>query len=90
MKKTIAALVFGGLVFNSGFAAVHSVGSIPQKAEGDFLLAGEINTILKTISGIFFDDSNGNVGIGVPPTQSETRNRKKFLGKQLCATGRNG
>ena len=65
MKKTIAALVFGGLVFNSGFAAVHSVGSIPQKAEGDFLLAGEINTILKTISGIFFDDSNGNVGIGV-------------------------
>ena len=58
MKKTLAVLVFGGLVFNSGFAAVHSVGDIPQKGEGDFLLASEINTILNTISGIFFDDAS--------------------------------
>ena len=43
---------------------MHSVENIPQKGEGDFLLASEINTILKTISGIFFDDSNGNVGVG--------------------------
>ena len=64
MKKTLAILVFGGLVFNSAFAAVHSVENIPQKGEGDFLLASEINTILKTISGIFFDDSNGFIGIG--------------------------
>ena len=64
MKKTLAVLVFGGLVFNSAFATVHSVENIPQKGEGDFLLASEINTILKTISGIFFDDSSGNVGVG--------------------------
>ena len=70
MKKTLAALVFGGLVFNSAFGAVHSVENIPQKGEGDFLLASEINSILKTISGIFFDDSNGNVGIGTTDPES--------------------
>ena len=59
MKKTLAALlVFGGLVFNSAFAAVHSVENIPQKGEGDFLLASEINSILKTISGLLFDDAS--------------------------------
>ena len=58
MKKTLAALVFGGLVFNSAFGAVHSVGGIAQKGEGDFLLASEINSILKTISGFLFDDAS--------------------------------
>ena len=58
MKKTLAILVFGGLVFNSAFAAVHSVENIPQKGEGDFLLASEINSILKTISGLLFDDAS--------------------------------
>ena len=58
MKKTLAILVFGGLVFNSAFAAVHSVGGIAQKGEGDFLLASEINSILKTISGLLFDDAS--------------------------------
>ena len=38
--------------------------ALRKKNEGDFLLASEINTILKTISGIFFDDETGFVGIG--------------------------
>ena len=47
------------------FAVVHSGSNIAEKNDGDFLLSSELNTILKTISGIFFDDETGNVGIGI-------------------------
>ena len=40
------------------FGAVHSVQDISEKNDGDFLLASDINSILKTISGIFFDDAS--------------------------------
>ena len=46
------------------FAVVHSGSNIAEKNDGDFLLSSELNTILKTISGIFFDDETGFVGIG--------------------------
>ena len=53
------------------FAVVHSGSNIAEKNDGDFLLSSELNTILKTISGIFFDDETGNVGIGVLDPKNE-------------------
>ena len=42
----------------TSFGQVYSVQNISEKNDGDFLLASEINSIIKTISGILFDDSN--------------------------------
>ena len=51
-------------LFQSAFAAVHSVENISEKAKGDRLSLADVNSILGTIRGFFFDDSTGFVGIG--------------------------
>ena len=63
MKKIL--LFLGFLVFYpSAFAAVHSVENISEKVKGDRLSLSDVNSILGTIRGFFFDDSTGFVGIG--------------------------
>ena len=63
MKKLL--FVFGLLFsFTTAFAAVHSVENISEKVKGDRLSLSDVNSILGTIRGFFFDDSTGNVGIG--------------------------
>ena len=63
MKKTFFA--FGLLLsFSTAFAAVHSVENISEKVKGDRLSLADVNSILGTIRGFFFDDSTGFVGIG--------------------------
>ena len=63
MKKILALAV---LIFFSGksFAAVYSVENISEKVKGDRLSLSDVNSILGTIRGFFFDDSTGFVGIG--------------------------
>ena len=63
MKKILALAV---LIFFSGksFAAVYSVENISEKVKGDRLSLADVNSILGTIRGFFFDDSTGFVGIG--------------------------
>ena len=51
-------------LFQSAFAAVHSVENISEKVKGDRLSLADVNSILGTIRGFFFDDSTGFVGIG--------------------------
>ena len=48
----------------TSFAAVHSVENISEKVKGDRLSLADVNSILGTIRGFFFDDSTGFVGIG--------------------------
>ena len=63
MKKIL--LFLGFLVFYpSAFAAVHSVENISEKVKGDRLSLSDVNSILGTIRGFFFDDSTGFVGVG--------------------------
>ena len=63
MKKIF--LIFGFLLFSQNtFAAVHSVENISEKVKGDRLSLSDVNSILGTIRGFFFDDSTGFVGIG--------------------------
>ena len=63
MKKIF--LIFGFLLFSQNtFAAVHSVENISEKVKGDRLSLSDVNSILGTIRGFFFDDSTGFVGVG--------------------------
>ena len=63
MKKLL--FVFGLLFsFTTAFAAVHSVENISEKVKGDRLSLSDVNSILGTIRGFFFDDSTGFVGVG--------------------------
>ena len=48
----------------TSFAVVHSVENISEKVKGDRLSLSDVNSILGTIRGFFFDDSTGFVGIG--------------------------
>ena len=60
----------------TSFADVHSVENIPQKAKGDRLSLSDVNSILGTIRGFFFDDSTGFVGVGtdLPTAPLEVQN----------------
>ena len=74
MKKLL--LVFGLLFsFTTAFAAVHSVENISEKVKGDRLSLSDVNSILGTIRGFFFDDSTGFVGVGTdsPASKLEVR-----------------
>ena len=48
----------------TSFAVVHSVENISEKVKGDRLSLSDVNSILGTIRGFFFDDSTGFVGVG--------------------------
>ena len=63
MKKIVLILA-SIFVFQNTFAAVHSVENISEKVKGDRLSLSDVNSILGTIRGFFFDDSTGFVGIG--------------------------
>ena len=70
MKKIL--LFLGFLVFYpSAFAAVHSVENISEKVKGDRLSLADVNSILGTIRGFFFDDSTGFVGVGTESPVAE-------------------
>ena len=48
----------------TSFAVVHSVENISEKVKGDRLSLSDVNSILGTIRGFFFDDLTNFVGIG--------------------------
>ena len=85
LKTLFFASFFSAFLFGStAFAAVHSVENISEKVKGDRLSLSDVNSILGTIRGFFFDDSDGNVGIGTtgPTTRlevlSETATNENF------------
>ena len=59
----------------TSFAVVHSVENISEKVKGDRLSLSDVNSILGTIRGFFFDDSTGFVGVGTdsPASKLEVR-----------------
>ena len=83
MKKIF--LIFGFLLFSQNtFAAVHSVENISEKVKGDRLSLSDVNSILGTIRGFFFDNSTGFVGIGTdsPTAKLEVKETTGLAGKK--------
>ena len=75
----------------TSFAVVHSVENISEKVKGDRLSLSDVNSILGTIRGFFFDDSTGFVGIGndIPSTNLEVES-DSFAPLKLLRTGTSG
>ena len=81
MKKIVLILA-SIFVFQNTFAAVHSVENISEKVKGDRLSLSDVNSILGTIRGFFFDDSTGFVGVGTdsPEANLHVKNGSFVLG----------
>ena len=63
-KVVFLIFVLAFLGIKTSFAEVHSVENVLEKAKGDRLSLSDVNSILGTIRGFFFDDSTGFVGVG--------------------------